>query len=569
MPTTDANNLPDMRADFDVETPMRDGTILRCDIYRPARLERVPVLLCRTPYDKRAGTRIATGIDLRGAISRGYALVFQDVRGRFASEGEYKPVATQEIEGRDGYDTIEWLARRPWCSGAVAMFGLSYCSLVTLMAACENPPSLKAIIPEKTGDPARGALILDGTLITWAALQAMDWVQKAMARGEAGPNEAAIIQQTLADPQSAARHLPLDDLPLLKIGGLPKLQELVSLLQSTTGIDVASIRAPALVVSGWYDIGTVETGQMYEKLLHREGNVETGIIFGPWNHPTMSYIAGDMHFGFFALSDFAGVPDTYFNFLDRYLKGDTAKPSAGARYFVMGANEWRTAKTWPPANRPKPFFLHSDGSANGVEGNGRLDAGAPPPAMKPDRYRYDPLYPVPSIGGRYFDVGGSIAGPRDQARVERRRDVLVYTGDALAADLEIAGGVKLRLFMACDAPDTDLAAKLCDVHPDGMSYNIADEFFRCRWRNGYDRTELFELGEIYEFTIDLGPVAHRFKRGHRIRLQVTSSAFPQFDRNMNTGHPIGVDKEGPVAEITIFHDADRPSSLTLPIVESA
>jgi hypothetical protein len=212
------------------------------------------------------------------------------------------------------------------------------------------------------------------------------------------------------------------------------------------------------------------------------------------------------------------------------------------------------------------MYLLSRGSANGWAGDGRLSSEPPPAEMPADRYRYDPLSPSPSFGGRYLDLGGSRSGPFDQRRVEERADVLVYTGDLLKSALEIAGSIKLRVFVSCSTPDTDLTAKLCDVDLDGRSYNILDEFFRCRWREGFDKTALFTPGETYEFEIDLGPVAHRFLPGHRVRLQLTSSAFPHFDRNMNTGNPIGVDTEGPIAEVTVFHDADRPSCLTLPVI---
>jgi putative CocE/NonD family hydrolase len=214
-------------------------------------------------------------------------------------------------------------------------------------------------------------------------------------------------------------------------------------------------------------------------------------------------------------------------------------------------------------------YAHSDGSANSTAGDGTLSAAAPPAAMKADRYRYDPLDPVPSIGGRYFEIGGSRPGPFDQRHVEERKDVLVYTSNVLQEGLEIAGTVRLRLFVGCSARDTDIVTKVCDVYPNGDSYNIVDEFYRCRWREGYDKTVLFEPDRVYEFDIDLGPVAHYFKHGHRVRLQVTSSAFPHFDRNMNTGNPIGVDAKGEVAEISIFHDAERPSRLILPVVSGA
>jgi len=556
---------PDMRIDFDVEIPMRDGTLLRCDIYRPAGDAPVPALLTRTPYDKRLVEMHSMGVNLRMALARGYAVIAQDVRGRFASDGLFQMVPTQAVEGPDGYDTIEWIARQPWSSGAVGMFGLSYLSLAQLMAAIERPPSLKAIVPEKTGNPARAAVLLDSAMIVWAAQQAGDWVQKAIKRGEAKPEDAAIIQTVMRDPQAAARHLPLNGMPLMKIGALPGFQEMIDLFHSQGDLDVAAIQCPALVIGGWYDIAPTATAEIYATLARRTG-VETDFVFGPWDHVNNGSGLGEAYFSPFAGSESARMPALVLDFFDRHLKGDRAKPAPGARYFVMGANEWRTSKTWPPANSTRVLYLHSNGAANGVAGDGRLAPELPRPDMKGDRYRYDPLDPVPSIGGRYFEGGGSRPGPFNQRRVEARNDVLVYTSEVLAHDIDIAGSVGLRFFVTCSTPDTDFTAKLCDVSPESDSLNVVDEFFRCRWREGFDKTALLEPGKTYEFEIDLGPTAYRFAKGHRIRLQLTSSAFPHFDRNMNTGHPIGVDTTGEIATITALHDVAHPSRVILPVV---
>jgi len=559
------SDRPDMRIDFDVEIPMRDGTLLRCDIYRPAGDAPVPALLTRTPYDKRLVEMHSMGVNLRMALARGYAVIAQDVRGRFASDGVFQMVPTQAVEGPDGYDTIEWIARQPWCSGAVGMFGLSYLSLAQLMAAIERPPGLRAIVPEKTGNPARAAVLLDSAMIVWAAQQAGDWLKKAIERGERRLEDAAIIETVLRDPQAAARHLPLNEMPLMKIGALPGFQEMIDLFHSQGNLNIAAIRCPALIIGGWYDIAPTDTAHIYSTLQRRAG-VETGFVFGPWDHLNNMSGLGETYFGPFSGSEAAQMPSLVLDFFDRHLKGETERPAPGARYFVMGANEWRTGPSWPPESQLRALHLHSDGAANGVSGDGRLQAASQPPGMKPDRYLYDPLDPVPSIGGRYFEGGGSRPGPFDQRRVEMRKDVLVYTSGSLERDIDIAGSISLRLFVRCSTPDTDFVAKLCDVSPEGVSLNIVDEFFRCRWRDGYDKTALLEPGRTYEFEIDLGPVAHRFRPGHRLRLQVTSSAFPQFDRNMNTGHAIGVDTTGETATVTVLHDAAHPSRLMLPVV---
>ncbi len=567
-----ACQVPDVRVDFDVETPMRDGTILRSDIYRPGGTDRVPAILLRTPYDKRIYHSSHMGFDARMATAAGYAVVVQDVRGRFASDGEFLIIPTQAVEGPDGYDTIEWLAQRSWCSGAIGMIGASYASLAQFMAAIEQPPHLRAIVPEKTGTTARGAVHLDSTMISWTALQALDWVQKAMLRQEAGEKELAIVNEALKHPEVMARYLPLNDMPLRKIGSLPTFQQMIDLLLDQNNLDIAAIEVPALIVSGWYDMCTTETARIYESLRKRQGlkagSDETNIVFGPWEHGSCGAGLGELSFGPFAHARFAEIPQLYLNFYDRHLKGDSSKPIVGAKYFVMGSNTWKTSSAWPPLHEPKRMFLFSLGSANGADGDGRLVATPPSDEAKPDHYRYDPLDPTPSIGGRYFEFGGSRAGPFDQRRVEQRKDVLVYTGDTLKSSIEIGGPVKLHLFLSCSAPDTDLVVKLCDVREDGVSYNVLDEFYRCRWREGYGKNVRFELGKVYEFSLDVGPIAHCFMAGHRMRFQITSSAFPHFDRNMNTGNPIGTDAKGVIADVTIYHDAKRPSSVVLPFVAS-
>jgi hypothetical protein len=559
--------VPDVRVDFDVEIPMRDGTILRCDIFRPAGSKPVPIILQRTPYDKRFSHSNHMGLDVRTATAAGYAVVAQDVRGRFASDGTFLITPTQAVEGPDGYDTIEWLAAQPWCSGAIGMIGASYNSLTQLMAAVERPPHLKCIVPEKTGSPARGAVLLDSIMVAWTAGQAMDWLQKAMLRQEAGEKEASIIRSALKNPQAAAQYLPLDDMPLRKIGSLPTFHKMIELFTQEDAIDIERIEVPALVVSGWYDMATTETARIYRTLRARAQG-EANFLIGPWDHGNGMAGLGELFFSPFAGARMAEIPRLYLDFYDRHLKGDSSKPAPGAKYFVMGLNEWKQAPFWPPPSQPHTLYLHSGGNANRVAGDGRLSDEPPSPSENADRYHYDPLDPAPSIGGRYFEAGGSRPGPFDQRRVEERKDVLVYTGDTLAADLEVAGPVKLRVFMQCSTPDTDLVVKVCDVRPDGISYNVIDEFIRLRWRDGVRKTSLLVPGKIYDFDLDVGPLAHRFLAGHRIRLQVTSSAFPHFDRNMNTGNPVGSDAKGLVAEITILHDAAHPTAVTLPRAET-
>jgi putative CocE/NonD family hydrolase len=543
-----------VRTDFDLEMQTRDGTTLRADVTRPATSTKVPAVVLRTPYNKAARYGRLGGFGPTFAAKNGFAYVVQDVRGRWASEGDYVPIS--KVEMLDGYDCIEWVAAQPWCSGAVGMIGISYESLAQLMAAEAAPPSLKAIIPEYSGDARLGALMLDSILIGWAAGQALDWIQKSMATGEATADDLDTVMDVLKDPQAAALHLPLDEMSLFKVGSLFTYQEMLAILRAAAGVDYSKIQVPALFVSGYYDIDPPGIARHFSAFRSSAGTSrarqDTSIIWGPWEHGIAFESQGERYFGVNASADVKNLGEMYLQFLRRHLLDmDTSIPTAS--YFVMGTNEWRESADWPPPDSAwRSWYLSTSSELLDVSG----PAGC-------DSYEYDPHDPTPSFGGRYFKVGGSRPGPYDQRRVEERNDVLVYTSPVLDSPVDAVGDARLILYASSTAVDTDFAVKICDVLPNGLSYNICDAFLRARWRDGTDSPSWLTPGAVHELEITLGPIANVFQAGHRIRLQIASSNFPAFDRNMNTGHPEGSDAKGVVATQTVWRGGDHATRLEM------
>jgi putative CocE/NonD family hydrolase len=503
------------------------------------------------------------GFDPVTAVANGYAFIIQDVRGRWASEGEYVPISRQE--GPDGYDCIEWVAAQPWCDRNVGMVGVSYESLAQWMAAEEQPPHLRAITPEYTGDSRSSFMRLDSIMVAWAASQAADWIRKKIADGKATPDEMKIVVDAMRDPQAQARYLPLDEMPLMKVGALFTYAQMIDLLRKAAGICWERIQVPALMISGWYDIDPFNISRFFASMKSSGGTdisrKDTVVVWGPWEHGVPFPNLGERFFGLFAAADTKQMANLYVSFFDRHLRSrSTTVPTA--TYFVMGINEWREADSWPPAGAVwAKYYLDSKGDANSLC-SGRLVKAAPQQQVA-DKYDYDPMNPVPSLGGRHYRYGGTLAGPYDQRRIEVRPDVLVYTSDQMVGPLEMIGDCRLRFYAATSAADTDFVAKVCDVDPSGLSHNITDGILRAKWRNGFQEPELLQPGRVYEFVIELGPIGHVFLPGHRVRVQITSSSFPGYDRNMNTGNREGSDVTGVIAHQEIWHGGQRPSCLEL------
>jgi putative CocE/NonD family hydrolase len=567
-----------------VPIPMRDGIVLKADICRPDADKPVPAILARTPYSKDMNVGNTAWFNFVNPAANGYAVVFQDTRGRFQSEGDFYPHFS---EGRDGYDTVEWLAAQPWCSGQVGMTGVSYLGMAQWLAAVEQPPHLQAICPLIApsgcgeGPNYQGGAFQLGAALWWTLGVSPPTAMRLAQAGRGDPRAAQRLLSALDRLERLYWHLPLASLSEeLQSETVRFYFEFMSHDQHDVFWEPVAfnrhygrVLAPAYNVSGWYDCFLGGTLENFVRMRQEGGSkiARSGqrLLVGPWPH------AGQLHGEYpevsFGLS--AGVPltDLQLRFFDHHLKGEDngLDDEPPVRFFVMGENAWRDEHEWPLARTQyTAWYLHSDGNARSAGGT---LSPHPPGQEAQDLYLYDPSDPCPTLGGPTLLPGFGVranAGPKDQRPSEARPDVLVYTSDPLDAPLEVTGPLTCTLYAATSAPDTDWVVRLCDVHPDGASRILAEGILRARYREGTKEAKFIEPGRVYAYQIDLVATSNVFLPGHRIRVDVTSSSFPRFDRNPNTGHPLGQD--GPhdlrPALQTIYHDGERPSHITLPVI---
>lgn len=541
-----------MKQYIDVPVPMRDGVRLSTDIRHPDGPGPFPTLVVRTPYSN------ATTTGYRRHVEAGYAVVAQDCRGRFDSDGRFHPF----FEAEDGFDTLAWARAQPWCDGRFGMFGASYIAYTQFAAARLCPPGLKALAPRVMGrDAFRDMLYHNGI---FALSLAAGWGFGMVGRG--GQCHAT------TDWPQVFRHLPLIEMDEVAGYHAPFFREWLSHpvydeYWSALSVEqhYACYDQPILHVGGWYDVYLDGLLRNYMGLRAQGGPMARAhqkLIIGPWAHCVDTRALGPVDFGEQALVDLDAVE---LRWLDRWVRDvpNGIEQEPPVRIFVMGANVWRDEWEWPLA-RAEESVLHlvSGGHANGVAGDGALSADGPAGA-EADAYGYDPADPVPTVGGCL--LGGS-AGPHDHAAIEGRADVLVFTGPELREPLEVTGFVKAVLYVASDAPDTDFIARLCDVYPDGRSLIVCDGVVRMRFREGLDREVSMEPGCVYEATIEMGATSLVFAAGHRLRVEVTSSCFPRFARNLNTGEPIATATRLRVARQTLCHARAHPSRVILPVV---
>ena len=553
----------DVLAEKDAPVPMRDGVILRADILRPKQEGRFPVLVYRTPYGKESALKDYT--TFQRAAERGYAVVVQDVRGRYASAGEFRPY---ENEGRDGYDTIEWAASQPWSNGAVGTFGLSYPGAVQWLAAVENPPHLKAMVPAMTFSTPQNFFYAWGLWdLSW-----IEWIWDNIApdvrakKNLPGPKTygEAIAAWKDAGPKMD-RELPLDQLEELR-GIAPYYYDWLSHppedpwwqwceLQDKYG----RVHAAVLNLSAWYDDNYGPEGATTNfagllKARRGEKDPSTHLLLGPWVHgvgSTAKTKAGQREFGAAAAIDYDEV---VLGWMDHYLRGldNGAKQKNPVQYFVMGENRWHESASWPPVAENTSFYLSTGGT---------LSTQASPAGAKPVSFLSDPSHPVTNP----YDSSGA----HDYRELTKRKDVLSFESAPLGKDVEVTGPIEAIAYVSCDCRDTDLYVRLLDVAPDGTALNVMSpglDVIRASYRNLQKGRQLLTPGQIYELHLSHLITSNLFQKGHRIEVQVSATFFPNFSRNLHTGESEATSAKMRPANISLYVDSQHPSRIILPIV---
>jgi putative CocE/NonD family hydrolase len=561
----------DVKVDHGVNVTMRDGVNLRADIYRPKADGRYPVILERTPYNRTGGGDFAMH-----AAGQGYVVILQDVRGRYASEGEWYPF---KWESQDGYDSVEWAAALPYANGKVGMMGGSYVGATQMLAAIAHPPHLAGICPVVTASNYHSNWTYQGGAFE-------QWFNESWTSGLAQDTLSRKIQAN-TNAMGGAWKLPLSAYPLFNTPAkMPSIEELAPYFLDWLAHPSydeywkkwsiedhwGDVQVPALHVAAWYDIFQGGSLRNYAGLKEHASNdaARRGqrllVIIG--GHAGGGRKIGDVDFGAPAADfDEGQVTLEWYDYLLKGVQNRYAKKRV--RIFVMGANEWRDEDDWPLARaKSVKYFLHSSKGANSLRGDGELSKEAAAGAEASEQFTYDPANPVPTTGGPLCCDNGHLAGgPKDQRGVEAREDVLVYSTPALERDLEVTGQVKLELYAKSSAADTDFTAKLVDVWPDGFVQNLTEGIVRGRYRDSQERPELMTPGEVYKMTVDLWSTSNVFKKGHKIRLEISSSNFPRFDRNLNTGEAGTATGRSVTATNSVLHDAAHASVLILPVVE--
>ncbi len=530
---------------LNVRVPMRDGVCLATHVYLPETGGPFPVLFTRTPYEA-----LGKGTDILEWPDRGHAYVRQDVRGRFWSEGTWYP---WRHEQEDAEDTLNWLVAQPWCNGSVGMYGGSYVSATQLAAVMSGHPALKCFTPCLIGSEFYHTSYSGGAFrLAWQTC----W---------------SIEPRIVSDQNVIRNHLPLQDIDLFCRGHeVPYWRDALAHPHKdgfwkpfSMGEHIEKVQAPAFIRTGWFDLFVADIFDLFNGLRKRGANDSvrdnTCMLVGPWPHNINQRVVGEVDFG-----EVAVVGDLYQQevaFIERFTNGKPDPSPAPLRLFIMGANQWREEHEWPLARTVwTDWFLSSAGNANSAAGDGVL-TGAP--GGPSDSFDYDPATPVPTKGGAW---DFSNFGPCDQSEIENLAGVLVYSSEVLASDLEVTGPVEVCLFAASSAPDTDFTAKLVDVCPDGKALSVTDGIVRARYRHGNGTEELLTPSRIEEYRIRCNPTAYLFKQGHRLRVEISSSNFPAFSRNLNTGNDPVTDTEMRVAHQTVFHSDEYPSRIILPVI---
>jgi hypothetical protein len=552
-----------------VAVPMRDGVVLRADVWLPKAEGRFPALVYRTPYGKEDAPKEWSTFEKLPV--RGYAVVIQDVRGRYTSDGEFLPY---QNEGKDGYDTIEWAARQMWSDGNVGTFGLSYPGAVQWLAAVENPPHLKAMVPAMTFSTPRNFFysggLFDGSWLEWIWMNiAPDARKRKKLPGPQTYGEAKAAWKL--EMERVEGYLPLRDLPDLKKSA-PFYYQWLAHAASDPWWDWAELRnkygrvhCAVLNFSGWYDEAYGPDGATtnFKGLLAARKGAKypaTRTIIGPWTHGAQdTRKSGEREFGPTAPVDY---DELVLRWMDHYLKGldNGVEKEAPVRLFVMGTNAWRDEKTWPLERaQATSLFLAANSADSRI---GKLLGAGEKSKAKTSSFLSDPAHPVADIYDAY--------GANDYQALAGRQDVLVFDSEPMGQDTEVTGPITAEMYVSADVKDFDLWVRLLDVAPDGTAFNLMSpglDVLRASWRKETIKPELLEPGKIYKLTLDRMLTSNSFLKGHKIRVQISGAFYPHFSRNLQTGESEIVSKESRIGRITVHHDAEHASRVVLPIVQ--
>lgn len=573
----------------EIMVTMRDGVSLATNVWIPDG-PPAPALITRLPYGKDVlhfAIAAHAHPDIFDLLRAGYVVIWQDCRGTYRSEGQFTPLID---EPGDGADTAAWAAEQSWCDGNIGLFGMSYQGVSQWATASQTPPSLKAMVPTMTSaDPYRSPWHTDGgalawqTVHFWATFMSLSAEQQLLKAGKTDLRTMIKLMDLMANPTPELNRFPARDQPVLNTLS-PWWLDFVDhpdrdafWRNVAVEDDLSTVTVPALHVGGWFDLFIDSTIRGFTRMQKEGGSVEARkgqrLIVGPWVHNASDGVYPDRQFGLTASGQAARLTDAHIAFFDRWIRDDrpsSMDESLPVRIFVMGLDVWRDEPSWPLHDtRYTDFYLTGSARANTSRGGGVLSV-AVPQFDAVDSYEYDPAYPVPSVGGRTMNpVAVNGAGPADQRQVEDRDDVLCYTTAAFDEPLEVTGHISLTLFVSSSARDTDFTGKLIDVHPDGRALYLTDGILRARYRQGVSEPVLLDRNEVYEVTIDLSVTSNVFLPGHRLRLEISSSNFPRYDRNTNSGNIIAEDsvRDLVVATNSVHHGRKYPSRLVLPLIE--
>ena len=590
--------------DQKVMMPMRDGIRLATDIYRPKTSEKVPIVFSRTPYNFNSWgdgeQRTRTALRAYEAVKRGYAYVVQNERGRYFSEGEWDILGTPLT---DGYDAFSWMKDQDWSNGKIGTLGCSSTAEWQMAVAALDHPSHAAMVPQSYGAGVGrvGEFFEQGNWYRGGVEQLLffSWLygvehDKFKPRIPVGATQEDLIrisrfydlapENPRVDMSEALKHLPIKDM-LQNINGKREVFDKMVVRKPNDedwfkgGLyhDNMDFGVPSFWFASWYDVSISPNLALYNHVRKKAKDPEVRdnqyLVIAPVLHcsytrATENTIVGERSVGDARLN----YDEQIYSWFDLWLKGeqnDFKENTPRVQYYTMGSNKWQSSETWPPSNaKMETFFLQSGGGANSLFGDGKLISKKPGEQDNADSFTYDPMNPVTSYGGNVCCTGNAVKGGSfDQQVMETRNDILVYTTDPLKEGVEVTGSIETMLYVSSDVKDTDFTIKLIDVYPDGSAYNLDETIQRVRFREGYDKEIFMEKGKIYK--VDLTPMStsNFFEEGHRIRIEISSSNFPRFARNMNTGGNNFDEKEGVIAHNKVHHSNEYPSHIRIPIVK--